>query len=552
MKVVGTLSRAAERHPRKTVVVAAFVVALGVLTGLVAWAVSSPFGTTPDDDYHMVSIYCPDPGSSQCPVVGHSATGRAMVEAPQDILARLCYLERTDASGECVGWAGPDGPRIATDRVNLGEYPGAYYAIMHIFSSDDVNQMELTIRLVNCALAAAIVFALLVLLEPVGRRVFVWTVAATAVPMVPYLVSSVAPDSWSFMGVTATLAALVGLFRAEERWRRAGLAVTALLGAGMCAAARADAGALAVLVTVVVCLVHRRQLVGRQQLAARWGTALTVLGMLGLGLSGFVAGSQSSAVSEGFAGYGDDAQTGPVRLFFENAVYLPDWMTYMWWRGILDMGTFSILGDLLFVGAVVMVWCGLFRGGMTWEKAVGVALTGGALLGAPLALLQAGNSPLGAASGMQPRYLVPFLIAAVGVTLVPVAGRTGCYLSTRAAVSYWAMLVLVQSATLNIWIRRWVTGLDVKGINLDQNVEWWRDIPLSPNAVWILGSLGLAVAAGAVVAVRWQPPVQTSGAAEVPAGATGPSEVVDPAETASPAKTGGSTPSAEPHESGAG
>ncbi len=38
-------------------------------------------------------------------------------------------------------------------------------------------------------------------------------------------------------------------------------------------------------------------------------------------------------------------------------------------------------------------------------------------------------------------------------------------------------------------IRRYVTGIDEAGLNLDSGREWWWDTPISPNAVWLLGSL---------------------------------------------------------------
>jgi hypothetical protein len=49
-------------------------------------------------------------------------------------------------------------------------------------------------------------------------------------------------------------------------------------------------------------------------------------------------------------------------------------------------------------------------------------------------------------------------------------------------------------------IRRYVTGLDVNGVNLDASPEWWWDVPFTPMAVWFVGSVAFGLVLVAAVA----------------------------------------------------
>jgi hypothetical protein len=52
-----------------------------------------------------------------------------------------------------------------------------------------------------------------------------------------------------------------------------------------------------------------------------------------------------------------------------------------------------------------------------------------------------------------------------------------------------AALSAAHFVALHLNIRRYVTGVDQSGPNLDAGAEWWWQGPVGPNAVWLLGSL---------------------------------------------------------------
>jgi hypothetical protein len=62
--------------------------------------------------------------------------------------------------------------------------------------------------------------------------------------------------------------------------------------------------------------------------------------------------------------------------------------------------------------------------------------------------------------------------------------------------------VLIPAGSLALFtnMKRYVTGLsDESVINLDANAEWWWAMPISPLAVWVVGSVSYALVVIAVM-----------------------------------------------------
>ena len=53
-------------------------------------------------------------------------------------------------------------------------------------------------------------------------------------------------------------------------------------------------------------------------------------------------------------------------------------------------------------------------------------------------------------------------------------------------------LAVVNFVALHVTLRRYLTGADEQGLDLDRGIEWWWPIGLSPMAVLIIGSLSFA------------------------------------------------------------
>lgn len=87
------------------------------------------------------------------------------------------------------------------------------------------------------------------------------------------------------------------------------------------------------------------------------------------------------------------------------------------------------------------------------------------------------------------------MIMFAGVALTALkAGR-----DTFSAIQVWIAvtgLTVANSLALHTNIRRYVTGIDTGGVNLDEKVEWWWALPIGPMWVWALGTIAFALTLG--------------------------------------------------------
>ncbi|NDB42420.1 MAG: hypothetical protein EB035_05530, partial [Actinobacteria bacterium] len=54
-------------------------------------------------------------------------------------------------------------------------------------------------------------------------------------------------------------------------------------------------------------------------------------------------------------------------------------------------------------------------------------------------------------------------------------------------------LTLGNSIALHQTMRRYITGVDVIGWNLNQDAEWWWTVGPSPMTIWLLGTVAFGV-----------------------------------------------------------
>src|SRR5450756_844669 len=63
-----------------------------------------------------------------------------------------------------------------------------------------------------------------------------------------------------------------------------------------------------------------------------------------------------------------------------------------------------------------------------------------------------------------------------------------------------------NSVALHYNIRRYVNGADAPSLNLNTGVKWWWGIPISPDAVWLIGTMAFAGGL-ALVSLALRPPL---------------------------------------------
>jgi hypothetical protein len=93
---------------------------------------------------------------------------------------------------------------------------------------------------------------------------------------------------------------------------------------------------------------------------------------------------------------------------------------------------------------------------------------------------------------VQPRYVLPLIVLFAAVALLH-RGDASLGLSRLQLLILAGALSIANAMALHANIRRYVTGTDVSGWNLNSNIEWWWHLPLSPMFVWIAGSVTFAL-----------------------------------------------------------
>src|SRR5690606_9488364 len=123
----------------------------------------------------------------------------------------------------------------------------------------------------------------------------------------------------------------------------------------------------------------------------------------------------------------------------------------------------------------------------------------GVMWALPVYVLQQGGHTVGEA--LQPRYILPLLVLlggvlALGSPRIPWSRRQ--FLLVAGALSVAHIFALHQN------IRRYVTGIAGGSFNLNSGMEWWwSGLPLSPMAVWLVGSLSFAAL---LLVLAWRMP----------------------------------------------
>jgi hypothetical protein len=451
-----------------------------------AWAFASPIGSTPDDDYHLVSIWCGqgfrdgicEEGSEPREVV----VRETLMEYP------FCYAFNPDDTATCKQTE----EFAPTTRSNGGENPRIFYWVMSWFASDDLTASVISIRFFNSILIvlgfAAVTFALPRHL----RRVPVVSAVAIAVPLGLFILPSTNPSAWGVYAVVLFFSALLGFVLTKDRRSRWILGPIALATLLMSAGSRPDS-ALYTLVAIaaVIIITFTRKMITPINLSI--AAALLLMGAI------FLFGSaNTSATLTGAPGGGLTTFTGGQ--LYANIINLPTlWVGGfgVWGLGWLD----TAMSPIVWVVGWGVFLSLLFSAIMYFnlQQGLSVSLIFAALILVPLLALSASGLLVG--QFVQPRYLTGLLGMLIAAAMFRTSMNSGPLMSRAQVWIIGFALVFAHIVALRTNMGRYLTGMSEVAENLDYGFEWWWvDRPasgelfwFSPNLVWITGSVAFAV-----------------------------------------------------------
>lgn len=453
-----------------------------LLISLLAWAFASPLGSTPDEDYHLASIWC---GQGEREGLCDYSTEKAgdIIVPASTVEAANCFAFHPELSANCP--VKPSSETTVTGRSNAdGGYPPVFYWVMGAFAGPELVLSVLLMRIFNSLLFVVLLLTTFLLSHKSLRVPLLWGITITVVPLGMFLIPSVNPSSWALISATVLWASLAGFFNAVSSKQRIALGIIAGIATIIGAGARSDAAVYSGIAVVVAVILSWKQISQRRMLLLL--PAVIVLVALGF----FFSGGQSSVVApDGSAT--TNASIGVVSLAFANLALLPQLWTGVlgtWGLGWLD----TTMPGIVWVTSVAMFSAFVFAGlkSLSKAKAFAVSLLFICLIAIPLYILVNDRVMVGA--GVQPRYIFPLMIMFAGVALT--ALKPGK--DTFSAVQVWvavAGLTVANSLALHTNIRRYVTGIDTGGVNLDDKVEWWWEIPIGPMWMWAIGTITFGI-----------------------------------------------------------
>lgn len=454
---------------------------------------SSPSGSSPDDQYHLTSIWCATgekPGT--CEVVAGEPKLRAVT--PDLAEAGECFKFQSSVSADCVERVDGSGTLVETIKGNFaGTYPPVYYTAVGIFAGPAFSDLTVIfLRVLNAVVFIAIAVALHLLLPQRLRATSMWMWIIALVPLGMFLIASNNPSAWAVISGGSVWLATLGYF-ATSGWRKWSLLALAGIATIMGAGARADAAAYAGIGVLVAGILSAERSKRFLVAAAPFIVAVLIAALF------FAFTGQSGVLTAGLTGHSDALSLPITELVIQNLLNVPSlWAGVFgtWQLGWLD----TTMPAVVWVSAIGVFAAMAFAGlrSMSWRKAAALGVVAAALVLVPVWVLVQSRVVVG--SEVQPRYILPLMVMLGGVALLQLAGRRIDITTTQTWLVGGALTV-ANAVALHTNIRRYISGLDVSDWNLNHHVEWWWDIPLSPMVIWAIGSL--AFAGAMITLLRW-------------------------------------------------
>ena len=476
-----------------------------------SWALSSPLGSSADEDFHLGSIWCADLTTGFCTEVSTAAGIR--FEIPDAVSGESCYLRgylnAGQSSASCLNTSIDDGKTGPTYRVNniAGYYPPMFYRTMHTLVGADSTRSVIVMRVTNGAIAVVIFGLLLLSSRRWLKRPLALALFIGFVPFGVFFIPSINPSSWAIVGVFSFWAFFLAWLASDRALSRIG--AVRLVGLGLSGAlvvsSRSDAALYAGVTTAVATLVawpkvrvHARRLwvLVIPNPFLLWGLAFRFNSLAGL--VGFVPTTQTdeSGVEAAGAVVGDlvrNALEIPAFLAGALGANAPDFdqsSAFLYGIGSVDIRMPSIL-PLITVGMVLSV---LFVSMRTLSKrrALGIALLLGALTLVPLMA----TSRFAYQYSYAPRTIYPLLLASIAIALMVFPWKK--LELSKVQVTLLAVGFSVANAVaLLTTVRRYTNGQSETWLSFFFTPEWWWDFGPSPQVVVLIGSLaGVGVAIG--------------------------------------------------------
>lgn len=165
-----------------------------------AWALSSPIGASPDEDFHQTMIYCTANKTEKCLDLG-TRYGH-------------CFTMNPSASADCSNYSHLTSPKATFTLWT--QYPPLYFKVMSLFVGDTLSITTMAVRLFNVSLTVIFSIGSILLSSKEIRPAVVMAWLVASMPTGLYFLSSLNPTSWIVMSIAAIWGPLLSLLKPDN------------------------------------------------------------------------------------------------------------------------------------------------------------------------------------------------------------------------------------------------------------------------------------------------------------------------------------------------
>jgi hypothetical protein len=460
--------------------VAATCLLIGVL-GL-SWSLSSPIGSSPDDDFHLASIWCGPVASNQsCVEEGLNENGEKRVKVPATISGSIfCFVFNSNESAACQGQ--PDPQQFNDGRANRDSYPPGFYAVMSSFVRGSANESVVSMRLFSWGLAAFLVGSAGLVLNRHLRRLYYLTMLITLVPLGLFLIASTNPSGLVIASIASFWPLAYSLTKENASSRRQATTQWALVSLALLVAtmSRGDAPGFLTVVFLAVLVLNRAWKKSVWKNVATLSTLLAGALLFSQLYGHSVVAQTTESLGETAVGWTDN--------LWRNFTELPSlWIGSFgfWGLGWLDTPMPNAVGMLIGLSFAGCIFLGFER--MDWGKVASLGILLAVLIAAPLVMLKNFGSVVG--ENVQPRYLLPLLPIFLVTSLTSADDSRPVILRRPNRLLLWCAMAIAHAVALHANFRRYLTGIDIRVFDLNRDREWWWPLTTGPMTFWFVGSL---------------------------------------------------------------
>lgn len=456
----------------------------------VAWAFASPHGSSADEDFHLVNIWCAWGDSEMCTLSPETLTATV----PETIAYSWCYARWPgQISAGCLNDL-TDNP-VVTFRISYDSlsYKLPFYSAMRVFAGTDVEFSVQVMRIVNVLIASLLFFWALASANWSVSRALALSWGVAMIPVGIFFVASVNPSSWTIIGVGTFWVFFASLLSSSPRAR--GRTFTLLLGALastlLALTSRTDAGVYLVLSIIAIALWRWKFI--KNHLPRKFGIPLGAATAVGIGVLLLIWSRKWKGFGLSFPGAqtATDQPNPAVKTLLEVPAFifglfggqsartvLRDSELAMGLDGYRPVGFIQGLGWTetqmpslvgIIIGAAVMAL--MLAGWRRYEKSRVIAFI--LLVFAFIAqiLFIRAQFDFSAALLIQPRYLFPPALVIIGIALS--LRGSGPFLNRFQAVALASVLAVAGSVAWLSTSSRYAISPQAAYTNFGQQVEWW-------------------------------------------------------------------------------